>query len=69
MNTRERLAELCYVFRVMDHAGVNPDVAATRWLQERVARVEVNLAYARADIILAHLSNDSQRASTGTVRF
>ena len=48
---RERVARLCYINQQADN-GIERHSAEKRWLQERVAATNVDLAYARADEIL-----------------
>jgi hypothetical protein len=48
---RELVARLCYINQQADY-GKERLTAEKRWLQERVARENIELAYARADEIL-----------------
>lgn len=49
--TRERVARLCFINQQAD-MGIERATAEKRWIQERVAAANVDLANARADEIL-----------------
>jgi len=48
---RERVARLLYIYQQADQ-GIERVTAEKRWIQERVAQANVDLAEARADEIL-----------------